>query len=145
MFTNEFFREDFRRVLFPGESTALWSISPPARELLRQQLNHVTANGMSSEIALEFLWSIRRYVYRCVFTIYYTNDVTFSLPCRNPSDIASETVSGSTLRMLRNDTDYSTVTGFIDSLDNANITVYVTHMTSLCIMPVYRHTYVYLL
>ena len=61
LFGQQFRRDDFRQVLFPGESTSLWTISPPARELLKDQLLEITQSPNSS-IRLQFAWSITRLV-----------------------------------------------------------------------------------
>ena len=64
MFSREFDQEDFRRIEFPGQSTALWTISPPSRDLLYQQLIHVRDHNKTIEdtIPIDFLWSIKRYI-----------------------------------------------------------------------------------
>ena len=57
MFPREFQRDDFRRVVFPGQSTALWIISPPSRELLKEQLQYGNIT-----LPLDFSWSVKRWV-----------------------------------------------------------------------------------
>lgn len=59
LFSQQFQRQDFHQVLFSGESTSLWTISPPSRDLLRQQLNEVT-NDPTRSILLQFSWTITR-------------------------------------------------------------------------------------
>jgi len=63
LFNQQYQRQDFHQVLFPGESTSLWTISPPSRDLLRQQLYDVTTSATSS-ILLQFTWSLTRLAHR---------------------------------------------------------------------------------
>ena len=60
LLSREFRREDFRRVVFPGQSTALWTISPPSRDQLINQLDNIR-NNSNVTIPLDFSWSIKRY------------------------------------------------------------------------------------
>lgn len=61
VFSREFQQDDFRRVVFPGQSTSLWTISPPSRAQLEGQLTQIKF-GSNGTIPLDFSWSIKRYI-----------------------------------------------------------------------------------
>jgi hypothetical protein len=66
LFGNQIFQSDFTKAVFPNESTSLWTISPPAKELLSSSLKNV--RQINSSITLQFSWSIQRYV--CMVDVF---------------------------------------------------------------------------
>jgi hypothetical protein len=93
LFGNQIFQSDFTKAVFPNESTSLWTISPPAKELLSSSLKNV--RQINSSITLQFSWSIQR---------------------EPLSTLAAEVVSGVTTRILMYGTDQSTIDDLISNL-----------------------------
>ena len=60
-FPNLFRSEDFHRILFPGDTSVLWTASPPSQNQLVSLLDKENPSAI-----LTFSWSLQRFVCVCV-------------------------------------------------------------------------------
>ena len=123
-FATLFLQENFRRIQFPGNSSTIWTISPPSRQNLVNTLNNT-----ESHVELRFTWTLIRLGCSHLFSSIVS--VKLVLPCvslpihmctlvpRNPATgLASETITGSTNSNLSD----ATIEQFVNNLNNQNDT-----------------------
>ena len=124
-FGNQYLNSEFTRAVFPNESTALWIISPPARQSLLDTLYQVK-NNRTLSFALRFSWTLVRLVDMISLVIVFTFIVkkfpnSLHFYSREPaSNSVAEDVSGASSRLVTYATDPNAINALIFNLEKHN-------------------------